>query len=229
MKILIRNENNLCWEKGDMQTSSGVIKEQDIINAVNSVKAHSGKEFIVYNANNIDKLRKIKHGPQTLLLKDIGYIIANSGVNKNSIVLDAGSGCGLLAIFMAQTARKVISYDINQENLKIAQHNVNLFNLDNIELKNKDIYEDIEENIDILTLDVPEPWRVPLNKLRNGATIIVYLPTITQVIEFYKKENIVIEKTIELLEREWYIEGKKVRPKSDMQGHTAFIIVARKL
>ena len=40
--------------------------------------------------------------------------------------------------------------------------------------------------------------------------------------------NYVVLKTLELVEREWYVEDKKVRPKSDMIAHTAFLSFCRK-
>ena len=102
--------------------------------------------------------------------------------------------------------------------------------IDNVELKEGNVYEKIEEkDIDILTLDLPEPWRVNLEGVKNGGTIIVYLPSITQVMEFCSTTKEHVEKVVELLEREWHVEGKKVRPKSDMLGHTAFLIIVRKL
>ena len=32
-----------------------------------------------------------------------------------------------------------------------------------------------------------------------------------------------------LIEREWFFQGRKVRPKSEMLGHTAFLVVGRKI
>ena len=50
-----------------------------------------------------------------MLEKDIGIILANTDINKNSIVLDAGSGCGVTTIFLAKFVKKVYSYDIRKD------------------------------------------------------------------------------------------------------------------
>ena len=102
--------------------------------------------------------------------------------------------------------------------------------IDNVELKEGDVYENIDEkDVDALTLDLPEPWRVNTSCVKNGGTIIVYLPTIHQVMEFCERSQDHVEKVVELLEREWHVLGRKVRPKSQMQGHTGFIIIVRKI
>ncbi|MFH1972072.1 MAG: methyltransferase domain-containing protein [archaeon] len=231
MKILLFNSikgiKRFFWKEGDLDTPYGKIKEEDIKKESNKVKAHSGKEFTIYPANFLDRTKKIKRGPQTLLQKDLAYI--QLYIEKDSIVAEAGSGTGLLASVIAQKAKKVYSYEINEAHLKIAQKNLKFLEINNVELIHKDIAEGFEDNVDVLILDLPEPWTVPLNNLKNGATIIAYQPSITQVMEFSNKEGIYIEKTIELLEREWYVQGRKVRPKSQMEGHTAFLTIARKI
>ena len=229
-KVLIRNENKYYWTQGDLHTKDGVIKESELKNGQGLIKSHNEKEFQIFNANFIDNLAKIKRGPATITLKDLGYILINSGVDENSIVVDAGSGCGLLAATMGKFVKKVYSYEIKPEHLKIAKQNIEFLGLKNVEIKEGDVYEKIDEQkIDILTLDLAEPWRINFNCVKNGGTIIIYLPTIHQVMEFCTKSQDHIEKVVELLEREWHIEGKKVRPKSQMIGHTAFLIIVRKL
>ncbi|MAG78300.1 hypothetical protein CL616_02950 [archaeon] len=229
MKILLYNAykgiKKYFWESGDLHTPHGIVKEKDIINN-NNPKSHSNKEFQSYEANFLDKIKKIKRGPQTLLQKDLAYI--NLYIEKDSTVVEAGTGTGLLAATIAQKAKQVYSYDINESHLKLAQKNLDFLKITNVELINKDIYEGFDKKTDTLILDLPQPWQVPFNNVKNGGTIIAYLPTITQVMEFYKTK-LYIEKTIELLEREWYVQDKKVRPKSQMQGHTAFLVIARKL
>jgi len=52
---------------------------------------------------------KMKRAPQVILPKDIGIIIAYSGVNRESVCVDAGTGSGWLAVGLARIAKKVIS------------------------------------------------------------------------------------------------------------------------
>jgi len=235
-KILIRNNKTYFWKSGDLHTDAGVIKEEDLNKDISKIKTHSGKELIMFPASYLDQIKKIKRGPQTLLPKDIAIISFYSSIDKNSKVLDAGSGCGLLAISLSRIAKEVITYEKDEQHYNITKHNIEYLKSKNITIKQKNIYEGIEEdNLDLITLDLPEPWQVlphAEKALKSGAYLITYLPTITQVQEMVretKKHSFIIEKTIEILEREWYVDGKKVRPMSNMQGHTAFITILRKV
>jgi tRNA (adenine57-N1/adenine58-N1)-methyltransferase catalytic subunit len=228
-RVAIVDGKKIYWDEGDLHTSKGILKEIDL-KSKNHLTTHSFKPVIAYNANYIDKINKIKRGPQTLLPKDMAYILFHAGVDKETVVVDAGAGCGMVAICLARYAKKVVSYEVREDHIKICKKNMERLGVSNIELKNRDVYDGIEEeNVDVLTLDLPEPWRVPVDKLKNGARIIVYLPSITQVQEFCSETRLYVDKVIELLEREWYVFGKKVRPMSQMQGHTAFLIIARKI
>jgi len=101
------------------------------------------------------KIKSLKRGPAIMKEKDIGAILANVDIDKNSVVLDAGSGTGLMTIYLAKFVKKVYSYDSNKEFLTIAKENSKYLNLKNIVFKNKDITKGIEEkNLDFINLDM---------------------------------------------------------------------------
>src|SRR3989344_8624137 len=188
-KIIIDPKNDVHYYKsGDFHTQFGVIKEKDIKNG--TVKSNLGKEFLILEANFLDELTKIRRGPAITHPKDIGLIITTTGIGMNSKVLDAGAGSGLLSSYLARIGCKVISYEMNKEFLKIAQLNHKDLGLE-VEVKNKDIYEGIDEKeLDCVILDLPEPWKAlkhVLKSLKNGGFLVCYLPTITQVNEIVKK------------------------------------------
>lgn len=235
-KVLVRNGKKYYWREGDLHTLAGVVKEDDIKKGKEKVYSHQNKEFLIFDANFVDEVKRIKRGPATMTKKDIGYIIANTGVDKESVVVDAGAGCGVSAMFLAKVVKKVISYEINEEFYKTAQKNFEDLEIKNIELKKKDIYQGIDEKeADLIILDLPEPWHVIKHSektLKSGRFLVAYLPTTTQVEELIKAvegSGFIQEKTIELIEREWHVEGKKVRPKSKMIGHTGFLVFLRKI
>ena len=68
-------------------------------------------------------LKKCKRGPQVILPKDIGIILAYSGIGKNSVVVDAGAGSGWLAVSLANVAKKVTSYEWREEFAELAEKN----------------------------------------------------------------------------------------------------------
>lgn len=232
-KIIIDRKGNINYhKKGDFHSLFGVLKEKDIIPGI--AKSNIGKEFIVFDANFSDDIHQIKKGPAVPHERDIGLIITTTGIGTNSRVVDAGTGCGRLAISLARVGCDVTSYENNQEFYKSARENIENLKL-KINLKNKDIYYGIEEkDLDLITLDLLEPWKViphAEKSLKSGAFLVAYLPTITQVIEFIKNLNneFYLWKVSEILEREWIVENLRVRPKNQMLGHTAFIVFTRKI
>ena len=182
----------------------------------------------------LDKLKKIRRGPAILLQKDIGVILANTSIDKESKVLDAGSGCGVLTANLARFVKKVYSYDNRKEFLKIAKENIEKFGLDNVTFKNKDVYEEIKEkNLDLVTLDLKDSWKAfdnVFNALKEKGELVCFCPQITQVMEVVKKaKNFEVVKILENIERKWVVEDVKVRPEHKILGHTVFVVVLRKI
>lgn len=170
-----------------------------------------------------------------MLEKDIGIILANTDINKNSVVLDAGSGCGVTTIFLAKFVKKVYSYDIRTDFLEIAKENAKRFNLKNIVFKNQDVSKEIKErNLDLISLDLKEPEKVldqAHEALKENGCLTAYLPNITQVQELVLKLNnkFKVVKVLETIERKWIVEEKRVRPENMIIGHTGFIIIIKKV
>ncbi|MDP4012252.1 MAG: rRNA adenine N-6-methyltransferase family protein [Candidatus Nanoarchaeia archaeon] len=232
-KVLITPDGSkLYWSKGDLHTNYGVVKENDIKNGL--VKSHSGKEFLVYDAQFVDRLNKIKRGPAVISNKDVGIILTNTGINPKSKILEAGAGSGRLTAFLANISSNVTSYERKEEFYKIAETNLKELGL-KAKLRLKDIYEGItEKNLDVIILDLPEPWQVlnyAVKALKCGGFLVAYLPHMTQVIEFTKalSSPFVLDKVEEVLEREWILEDRKARPENQMLGHTAFLVFVRKI
>ncbi|MBT5023009.1 methyltransferase domain-containing protein [Candidatus Woesearchaeota archaeon] len=222
----------------DFSTDQGIIKKTDLEKKDGSViKTNKDKEFNIFTANFIDEYRRIKRLPQIIPLKDIGFIISQTGIGKDSIIVDGGTGSGALSIFLARFAKTVTTYEINKEHIAIVQENIKDLKIKNLKLKNKSLYDGIDEkNVDLVTLDIPEPWLVVSHAekaLKPGGFLVSYSPTITQTADFVnalpEHKNLVHIKTIELMEREWQVEGRKVRPKSKQIIHSGFLSFVRRI
>ena len=228
-KIIIHKEGNYFYTEGDVHTKRGVLKEEDILNKkeIPNIKG----TFHIFEAKFNDKLQKIKRGPAIVQNKDIGPLLTDTNINKDSIVLEAGTGCGVVTSHLSRFVKKIISYEIKEENIKIAKKNFALLETNNIEIKNKDIREGIEEKeLDLIFLDLPESEKIiehAYNSLKESSYLVIYVPTTEQIKEVIENRNrFYIEKIIEVLQREWQI--KPLRPKNQMLGHTAFLIFLRK-
>ncbi len=220
----------------DFHTSDGQISKKDL-NKTGTIKTNKGKGFSIFDASFIDIYKKIKRLAQMPMLKDIGMIIAFTGIDKNSKIVDAGAGSGGLACFLAHIAKEVTTYDINKEHLEVVEENKKFLNLKNLKIKNKDIYKEIDEKfIDVITLDLPSPQnaiRSAEKALKTGGFLVNYSPCITSAADFVntisKNNNFIHLKTVELINRDWKIQGIAVRPASQKTIHSGFISFCRKI
>ena len=241
-KVLLTRQGRKFFVKDpdrDVHTQYGFVRKDDIKKAKDGdgLRSNTNKEFFVFSAQFIDIYRKIKRDAQIIPLKDIGLIIAETGINKKSRILDAGSGSGALSCFLAAISKEVITYEIRQDFIDIVKANIDFLGLKNIKIKKVDIYENIDDkNFDLITLDLPEPWKALDNcsrALKPGGFLVSYSPSVPQVSDFVnairKNENFVYLKTSEIIEREWEVEERKVRPKSAAIGHSGFLSFARKI
>ncbi|MEM3791130.1 MAG: methyltransferase domain-containing protein [Candidatus Micrarchaeaceae archaeon] len=179
--------------------------------------------------------RSLKRGPQVMLPKDIGIILAYSSIGKESICVEGGTGNGWLTIALARVCKEVYSYEIREDFIKIAEKNIRASGVKNIVVKNKDIYEGIDEKgVDLIVLDLPEPGRVSLHAfeaLRAGGYLAAYIPNIEQAKEAYLSflnqgfSNLTI---FECILRDWVAKERVLRPSTKGIWHTGFIVMGDK-
>lgn len=218
--------------KEDVHTKDGILRKEELSLRKGVIKTHLGKKFFVLPPKVLDFIKKARIGPQRISLKDCGLIAAYSGVSPGSKIVDAGTGSGILAMFLANLVapETLYTYEIREDFFQLAKKNFQKAGLKNIKIKKKDIYEGIEEkNLDLITLDLPEPWRVVKHakkSLKEGGYLVSYSPSIEQSKKFFDslgKEF--YSQTLECLVREW--DMKVLRPYSRILAHTGFITLAR--
>ena len=222
----------------DYHCQYGVIRKSDFKKkAGTKIKTNTNKELTILDSDFMDSYRRIKRGAQIVSFKDIGAIIAYTGINKKSLAVDAGAGSGALACFLAHICKEVTTYEKREDFYKIVKENKEKLKLNNLKIKNKDVFRGIEEiDVDLVTLDLPDPWNalgVVDKALKVGGYLISYSPTIPQITDFVnavgKKGNYIHQRTIELIKREWEIEERKVRPVTTQNVHTGFLSFFRKI
>ncbi len=179
--------------------------------------------------------KKLKRGgPAVILPKDVGTILGYSGLTRDSLVVEAGSGSGFLTIALAQIAKKVISYEIKEEFHQLAKSNAQKAGLTNIDFRLTSVLEGIpEKDADCVVLDMQESVKaVPIAhaSLASGGTLAGYLPNIEQAKDF-ALECKKLFKDVFMLEnimRDYEIRDFGVRPKHWGLTHTAYLVFARK-
>jgi len=179
--------------------------------------------------------RKLKRGPQVILPKDIGIVLAYTCIDKESICIDAGTGSGWLTIALARIAKHVYSYDIREDFIKIGEKNAELLGLNNITFRNADITKKIyEKEVDIVTLDMPNPEKALRNvkkALKPGGYVASFLPHTEQVSKYVKKLNMLKFSDIHVVEvilRDYLVRAEGMRPTNKGIWHTGYLTFARK-
>ncbi len=182
-------------------------------------------------------MKKLKRGPQIIMPKDASLILAYTEVYPGSKVVDAGTGSGFLAIFLAKYLKpgKVYTYEKDERFVKLAKDNIKNSGLSKfIILRNADITKGIKEKrVDLITLDLKDAKKVlkhAYNALDSNGQIVIYSPTIehlTENIKELKKNKFGKIKTVESIVREWKSDYT-IRPKTMGIMHTGFLTFAKK-
>ncbi len=181
------------------------------------------------------KYRRMKRGPQVILPKDIGMIIGYTGIGKESVCLDAGTGSGWLAVALARVAKRVTSYETREDFIRIAERNRKAEGLDNLIIKHADITGDVpERDVDIVTLDMPNSESALENAfeaLKTGGYVCGYLPHMEQAKAFVmrmKELGFTEIETYEVIVREMLVREQGTRPSTKGIWHTAYLSFGRK-
>lgn len=226
-------------EKKVMHTQSGVIDLKQLKKKKfgGEINTHTGKKFTIVKPNMNDILKRLQRTAQVMLPKDIALILAYTGIRSDSLVLDAGTGTGYLAVFLANYIPngKVVTYENDKRFIKIAKKNIIASGLKNIRLKEKNVMKGFDErNADLVTLDLKNSQKAikhAYKSLGTGGWLVVYSPTIESLVEVakaIKRKDFCGIKTVENIVREWKVE-LTTRPKTEGLMHTGFLTFARKL
>lgn len=238
MKLLVDEKGRKHLVDGDeYHTAYGVVKLTETKDL--RVKSHLGHEFSVLEPRMLDLYEKLPRAGSIVLKKDIGAIIAYTGLGSGDIVVDAGTGTGGLVMFMANIVRptgRVYTYEIREKHAAIARKNIERAGLsDYVEIKLMDIREGIHESdVDLVTLDLPDPWNVTesaYESLKKGGFIVTYTPYVEQTKRAWDGMHSAGFKDIhsmEILVRELEVKKVGCRPRTRMLGHTAYLTIGRK-
>jgi tRNA (adenine57-N1/adenine58-N1)-methyltransferase len=221
-----------------MHTDFGVVDLSELMEKMpgDIVVSHKGQEFILQKPKMPDFFRHARRTGAPMMPKDIGMIIAYTGVNRNDVVLDAGTGSGILAMYMGSIAKRVVTYEVREEFVDVARKNIESAGLYNVELRCGDIVEEIkklDEKFDLITLDTQNTKDViPHVKdvMYPGGFLATYSPFFEQtkdIRDAIEAAHFYDVMTIECTEREISFSPRGTRPSTTKVGHTGFITIAR--
>ncbi|MFC0315527.1 tRNA (adenine-N1)-methyltransferase [Gordonia phosphorivorans] len=226
-------------------THRGAIEHDDLIGSDEGsiVSATSGTEYLALRPLLTDYVVSMPRGAQVIYPKDSAQIVTEGDIFPGARVLEAGAGSGALTLSLLRAVGaegSVLSYEVREDHAEHAVRNVETFlgrRPSNWELRVGDLAEhDPAEQVDRIVLDMLAPWEcldTVAKTLRPGGVVIIYVPTVTQlsrVVEALREQQCWTEPHAwESMVRDWSAVGLAVRPEHRMQGHTAFLITARRL
>jgi len=221
----------------DCVTQHGVITKNQLKKTKGIVKTNKGTKYYIFLPSFADQLARITRKAQIITPKDAATILARTGITKKSLVVDAGTGSGGLACFLAPHAKHIYSYDTDQEAISLARNNAKNLQIKNITVSKHDITQSLpKKNVDVIILDLLDAERAittALSSLKVGGYLVAYTPSITQALSFVNKaaqhDNLLFLNTIETVERSWKITGKILRPHTEGFGHSAFLTFLRNI
>jgi len=227
--------------KGKYQTKEGLVDLSKLKSKKfgQEITTHLGKKLLIANPTIVDLLQKsAKRLPQIIMPKDVALILAYTGIDSGSMVVDAGTGSGFFSMFITNYIKpgRVVTYEIDKASAKISKQNFKRVGLEKfIRLKQKDIRKGIDEkNVDLVLLDMKYSEKVvkhAYKSLKPGGWLVVYSPYIEQVkavVKEIEKKGFSELKTVENIVRFWDVREHTLPQRSGIM-HTGFLTFARKV
>ncbi len=223
-------------------THLGIIDVSSIIGMEygSAIRTTEGKLIFLMEPTIHDFIMKSERKTQIVYPKDLGYIVARTGLKNGSKVLEVGTGSGALATFMASIVKPeghIYSFDVNSEFMEIAKRNLEKAGMDKyVTMHQHDPHQGVDvRNVDVATVDLGDPWTVVdqvHDALKGGGAFVAICPTMNQIERTaaqLKKSGYADIDCVELMIRNMEAREGMTRPSMRMIGHTTYLVFARKV
>lgn len=219
---------------GKFGSDAGEIQLADLIGKMPGdwVQTHLGKPFTIRLPRPPDLFSHGKRSGAPMLPKDIGMVIAYTGMNRNDTVLDAGTGSGIAAIYFGGIAAAVDTYEVRSEFARLAEKNIADAHLENVTVHAADVLT-ASGVYDIVHLDMmikEEHTEHAHSLLVPGGFFVAYTPFLEQTFVVFDSCADLFAGRVqcfECIERELTRSSRGTRP-STRVAHSGFLTVARK-
>ena len=124
-----------------LHTHIGVIKHSDAIGKEYGSRLVTNKDKYVYlfEPTIHDFVMKIQHVTQIVYPKDLGYIVARTGLTSGQKVVEIGTGSGYFTSVLAKLSQSVVTIELDEQLSELAQSKVKELNLNNITFIKDDV------------------------------------------------------------------------------------------
>jgi len=219
------------WDGGDVHTKDGILPAANVGKG-GVIKSPKGREYLVVKPSLRDRIQNMRKGARPIYEYDAGLITALMGIDRDSKVLEAGTGSGCMTLMLASQAKSVESFEKEERFYTIAKENVRKAGFTNVVLHNGDLLDAKLGEYDAIFLDMKNPM-VGIGKaaphLRQGRFMAVFTPIIDDVKPIVQKMDelgFINVRAIMLDLKE--IEVKKYARVKGLFGFPGFVIVGRR-
>lgn len=242
--------HNICLEPGkSFHTNRGGLQHDELIGRDEgfTITSTSGGEYLVFRPLLNEFVVSMPRGAAVVYPKDAAQIVAMADIFPGARVVEAGVGSGALTCSLLRAVGplgRVSSFERREEFADVARKNVTQFfggDHPAWTLTVGDLVEALPGaespgSVDRVVLDMLAPWEcvdAVAEALVPGGVVVAYVATTTQlgkVVETLRAHGEFTEpQPWETLVREWHVEGLAVRPSHKMNGHTGFLVTARRM
>lgn len=243
-------KHNICLEVGkSFHTNRGGILHDDLIGRDEgfTVTSTSGGEYLVFRPLLNEFVVSMPRGAAVVYPKDAAQIVAMADIFPGAVVVEAGVGSGALTCSLLRAVGvqgRVLSFERREEFAEVAAKNLTQFfggAHPAWSLHVGDLAEELGAaaepgSVDRVVLDMLAPWdcvEAAATALTPGGVLVAYVATTTQLsrtVETLRAHGEFTEpRPWESLVRDWHVEGLAVRPGHSMNGHTGFLVTARRM
>ncbi|MBP1929339.1 tRNA (adenine57-N1/adenine58-N1)-methyltransferase [Methanolinea mesophila] len=195
------------------------------------IESHNGNSFLILRPRAPDFFEYSKRSGAPMLPRDIGMVIAYTGMNRDDRVLDAGTGSGIAAIYFGGIAKEVTTYEVRPDFARLASANITDAGLTNVHVVADDVLN-AEGTFDVVNFDMTltrDHVSLAHRLLVPGGFLVCYTP-------FFEHLALVADaagglfsevNSRECIEREMTRSTRGTRP-STRVCHSGYLTVARK-
>ena len=93
--------------------NNGAIQRENLVNIDYDgvTTSTTGHDVLLAPATFKDNYEKMRRTAAIIIPKDVGFIIAETGLTKDAVIIDAGGGSGGVTCQLAALCKRVYSYD----------------------------------------------------------------------------------------------------------------------
>ncbi|MDI9634103.1 MAG: methyltransferase domain-containing protein [Methanolinea sp.] len=235
-RVLLAGEGRTYFVRageGSFSTDRGVIDLSLLLSASpgDTITTHTGCAFRVLSPRAPDFFSRAARSGAPMLPKDIGLVVACTGMNRNDRVLDAGTGSGIAAIYFGGIAGFVETWEVRPEFARSAERNIADAKLENVRVVCGDVL-DADGTFDVVHLDLPVTpgiVRHAWDLLSPGGYLACFTPFLEQLFTVVDTARGLFSEVTahECIGREIARGPRGTRP-STRVCHTGYVTVARK-